>query len=58
MLVMRGANTYAMWSLISEHMVRCAPGSRLTIIPNINHDGPMRDPAAFNVALLDFLKKN
>jgi pimeloyl-ACP methyl ester carboxylesterase len=58
MLVMRGANTYAMWSLISEHMVRCAPGSRLMTIPNINHDGPMRDPVAFNVALLDFLKKN
>ena len=58
MLVMRGANTYSMWSLISEQMVRCVPGSRLTIIPYVNHDGPMRDPAAFNAALLDFLKNN
>ena len=58
MLVMRGANTYAMWSLICEQMVHCVPGSRLTIIPNVNHDGPIRDPAAFNAALLDFLMKN
>jgi pimeloyl-ACP methyl ester carboxylesterase len=58
MLVMRGANTYPMWSLISDQMVRCVPGSRLTIISDVNHDGPMRDPAAFNAALLDFLKNN
>jgi hypothetical protein len=30
----------------------------LTIISDVNHDGPMRDPAAFNAALLDFLKNN
>lgn len=58
MLVIKGANTYPMWALISESIVSCAPGSRLTIIPNVNHDGPMRNPAAFNSALLDFLKKN
>ena len=57
-LVMRGANTYPMWSLISDQMVRCVPGSRLTIISDVNHDGPMRDPAAFNAALLGFLKNN
>jgi len=55
---MRGAHTYPMWSLISDQMVRCVPGSRLTIISDVNHDGPMRDPAAFNAALLDFLKNN
>jgi pimeloyl-ACP methyl ester carboxylesterase len=58
MLVIKGANAYPMWALISENMVRCAPGSRLTTIPNVNHDGPMRNPAAFNAALLDFLKKH
>jgi pimeloyl-ACP methyl ester carboxylesterase len=58
LLVVRGANTYPMWVLIGDAMKRCAPDSRIAVIPNVNHDGPMRNPAAVSAALLDFLAKN
>lgn len=58
LLVVKGANTYPMWSLIADAITRCAPTSRSIVIPNVNHDGPLRDPAALTAALLDFLSKN
>jgi pimeloyl-ACP methyl ester carboxylesterase len=54
-LVMRGEKTYAAYVLISDQISRCVPGAKLTVLPNVNHDGPMRDPGAFSAAILGFL---
>ena len=57
-LVMRGEKTQAFYTLIAEAIGKCVPGAQLVVLPNVNHDGPVRDPAAFNAAVLDFLSKH
>jgi pimeloyl-ACP methyl ester carboxylesterase len=54
-LIMRGEKTYTAYVLISEQISRCVPGAKLAVLPNVNHDGPMRDPGAFSGAILGFL---
>ena len=46
------------YALISDEMVRCVPGSKLVVVPNSNHDSPVRNPAAFNEAVLSFFAKH
>jgi hypothetical protein len=43
------------YTLTSEAITKCVPGARQVVLQNVNHDGPMRDPAAFTAAVLDFL---
>jgi pimeloyl-ACP methyl ester carboxylesterase len=57
-LVMRGEKTQAFYTLIAEAIGKCVPGAQLVVLPNVNHDGPVRDPAAFSAAVLDFLSKH
>ena len=57
-LVMRGEKTQAFYTLIAEAIGKCVPGAQLVALPNVNHDGPRRDPAAFSAAVLDFLSKH
>jgi pimeloyl-ACP methyl ester carboxylesterase len=56
-LVMYGEKTYLAYILISKAISRCVPGSALEVLPNVNHDGPMRDPAGLSAAILAFLSK-
>jgi pimeloyl-ACP methyl ester carboxylesterase len=57
-LVMRGEKTQAFYALVTEAIGKCVPGAQLVVLPNVNHDGPRRDPAAFSAAVLDFLSKH
>ena len=54
-LVVGGEQSRRFFSLISEAVVRCIPGSRRVIIPMATHPVSYQNPAAFNEALLRFL---
>jgi pimeloyl-ACP methyl ester carboxylesterase len=56
-LVMRGEKTLEWWALVSEAITKCVPGAQQVILPNVNHDGPCRDPAAFTAAVFEFLSR-
>jgi pimeloyl-ACP methyl ester carboxylesterase len=56
-LVMRGEKTLEWYALISEAISKCVPGAQQVILPNVNHDGPCRDPAAFTAAVFEFLSR-
>ena len=56
-LVMRGEKTLEFYALISEAITKCVPGAQQVILQNVNHDGPMRDLAAFTAAVFDFLSR-
>jgi pimeloyl-ACP methyl ester carboxylesterase len=57
-LVIRGAQTRRYYSLITEVLVRCIPGSQLVTIPNATHLMSHQNPVAFNEALLQFLPRH
>ena len=57
-LVMRGEKTRLCYVLINEALSRCVPGTQQVVLPNVNHDGPLRDPAGFSAAVLEFLSKH
>jgi pimeloyl-ACP methyl ester carboxylesterase len=54
-LVMRGEKTYTAYVLINEAICKCVPGARQVVLPNVNHDGPVRDPGGFSAAIFEFL---
>ena len=56
-LVMRGEKTQTSYALMTEAIGKCVPGSRQVVLQNVNHDGPLRDPAAFAAAVVEFLAK-
>jgi pimeloyl-ACP methyl ester carboxylesterase len=56
-LVMRGEQTHTAYVLINEAIVKSIPGAEQVILANVNHDGPLRDPAGFSAAILDFLSR-
>jgi pimeloyl-ACP methyl ester carboxylesterase len=56
-LVMRGEKTRIFYALISEAISKCIPGAQLVVLPNVGHDGPSRDPAAFTRAVFEFLSR-
>jgi pimeloyl-ACP methyl ester carboxylesterase len=56
-LVMRGEQTHTAYVLINEAIVKCIPGAKQVVLANVNHDGPLRDPAGFSAAILDFLSR-
>lgn len=57
-LVMRGEKTYLAYQLINDAISKCVPGAKQVVLPNVNHDGPIRDPEAFSAAILEFLSKS
>ena len=57
-LVTVGANTRALWVLAGAALQKCVPDGELIEIPNSNHDAIMRNPDAFNRALLGFLERH
>jgi pimeloyl-ACP methyl ester carboxylesterase len=42
---------------LKRWIARCVPGARQVAFPNLGHDAPSRDPAAFTRALFEFLAK-
>jgi pimeloyl-ACP methyl ester carboxylesterase len=56
-LVMRGEKTQLSFVMINAAISKCVPGAVEIVLPNVNHDGPVRDPAAFSAAVIEFLSK-
>jgi pimeloyl-ACP methyl ester carboxylesterase len=56
-LVMQGEKTQKYYALINDGVRRCVPNAQRVVLDNVNHNGPLRDPAAFTTALLGFLAK-
>ena len=54
-LITVGANTRPLWTLAGQTLQSCVPDGKLVILPGSNHDATVRNPAAFNRTLLDFL---
>ncbi len=46
-LAVHGARTHARYKLIAEKLVSALPNAALTVLSDVNHDGPYREPAAF-----------
>jgi pimeloyl-ACP methyl ester carboxylesterase len=57
-LVTHGEKTHAYYKLINAGVGRCIPRARQVAFPNLVHDAPSRDPAAFIAALFEFLSKH
>src|SRR5262249_51171847 len=57
-LVMWGEDTLPFYALISEAIATCVPGAQKVILQRVNHDGPVRDPAAFTAAVFEFLSRD
>ena len=54
-LITIGANTRPLWTLAGQSLQRCVPNGKLVVLPGSNHDATVRNPAAFNRTLVDFL---
>ena len=57
-LVTIGADTRALWTLAGKTLADCVSHGALVVIPHSNHDAILRNPSAFNEALLDFLARH
>jgi len=55
-VIARGQDTRAFYRIAAETAHRCMPGSRLIVVPHARHVWPAQDPAAFDAALLAFLR--
>jgi pimeloyl-ACP methyl ester carboxylesterase len=56
-LVMRGEKTQSYYLLINSAVGKCLPNAQEVVLQNVNHNGPVRDPAAFTASLLEFLSQ-
>jgi pimeloyl-ACP methyl ester carboxylesterase len=56
-LIMEGEKTAKSYVLINDALIRCIPGARRMVLKNVNHDGPVRDPAGFSAAVTGFLSQ-
>ena len=56
-LVMWGERAQICYALINEAISRSVPGAKKVVLGNVNHDGPLRDPAGFSAVVLNFLSK-
>jgi pimeloyl-ACP methyl ester carboxylesterase len=56
-LLTHGEKTHAYYKLINEGVAKCVPGARQVEFPNLVHNAPGADPAAFSAVLFEFLGK-
>ena len=56
--IAKGELTRPSFRILADTASRCMPGSRLAVVSQGRHAAPALTPAAFNHALLDFLKDN
>lgn len=57
-LIVRGAESNVYWTHVAEVMDECLPQAEVVSQPNVNHDGPVRDPAAFAAIVEGFVAKH
>ncbi len=57
-LVVRGKTTNTYFAHTAERVAACLPKSELVVLPDVNHDGPDKDPAGFASLLEAFVAKN
>lgn len=56
-LIMQGEKTQKYYVMINTAVGKCLPRAQQIVLQNVNHNGPVRDPAAFTAAVLEFLSK-
>ena len=57
-LIVHGTDSNAYWPHIAETMRECLPRAEVTAQPNVNHDGPVRDPAGLAAIIKDFAARH
>jgi pimeloyl-ACP methyl ester carboxylesterase len=57
-LVLWGEKSQDYFTLTSQGVANCVPGAYGVVMPNVNHGGPVRDPAAFSGAVLEVLGRH
>ena len=56
-LVTHGEKTHAYYKLINEGVSKCVPGAQQVSFPNLVHNAPSANPAAFSSSLFEFISK-
>ena len=56
-LVTHGEKTHAYYKLINEGVSKCVPGAQQVSFPNLVHNAPSANPAAFSATLFEFISK-
>ena len=57
-LVLIGAETKSFFPVIAERVRECIPGAERVVLRGVNHDAPVKDPAAFSAAVSRFVSKH
>jgi pimeloyl-ACP methyl ester carboxylesterase len=57
-LIVHGAESNAYWPHVAEVMEECLPQGEMAAQPQVNHNGPMRDPAGFAMIIEDFVAEH
>jgi pimeloyl-ACP methyl ester carboxylesterase len=57
-LVLVGEGTRSFFPIIAERVRECIPGAERAVLPGVNHDGPIRDPAGFSAAVGAFISRH
>jgi pimeloyl-ACP methyl ester carboxylesterase len=57
-LIMWGEKSQDLFTLTSQKVANCVPGAQRVVMQNVNHAGPVREPAAFSAAVLEFLGRH
>ena len=57
-LVLGGEKSSATWRLINDAFSKCIPGARNVTLHSVNHDAPLRDPARFTTAVIEFVSRS
>jgi pimeloyl-ACP methyl ester carboxylesterase len=54
-LLVYGAESNAYWPHVVQGMDECLPQAEVAVLPGVNHDGPIRNPAGLAKIIEDFL---
>jgi pimeloyl-ACP methyl ester carboxylesterase len=57
-LIVHGAESNVYWTHVAEVMDECLPQAEVVAQPNVNHDGPVRDPAGFAAIVEGFVAEH
>lgn len=57
-LIIYGGESNAYWPHVAKVMDECLPQGETAVLPNVSHDGPVRDPAGLAAMIEDFVAKH
>jgi pimeloyl-ACP methyl ester carboxylesterase len=57
-LVVHGGDSNAFWVQIAEGVAARLPRAEIAVLPGVNHDGPVRDPAGLAVIIEEFVARH